>query len=128
MAGPARTATPIPRRGGSARPAANLTELMANRLGRGDLERDALLTKVLDGKLNVVGDVALTADGVATTTDIDDPRIGPNTRAFLQPLDTGAQVEYATGPPTQAVNAPGKIRLTHTASVTTRTFAFVLLG
>lgn len=128
MAGPARTATPMPRRGGERVRARTLDDLQSQRAQQGNLERDSLLSKAFDGKLNVCGTVALTNDGVSTTTDIDDPRIGPNTVAWLESLDAGAAAERGGTTLYQAVNSPGKIRLTHSASATTRTFAFVLLG
>jgi hypothetical protein len=126
MAGPARTATPIPRRSSTRFSPRTLADLRGR--DSHEMELSTLLQKAFDGKLNVCGTVAL-ATTPTTTTDIDDARIGTTTVAWLQPLDSGASAEYASpGPPTQAVNAPGKIRLTHSASASTRTFAFVLFG
>lgn len=126
MAGPARTITPVPRRGSTNFSARSVSDLGSDR-SRFDLERDQLVAKLFDGKTNNTGTVAL-ATSPATTTDIDDPRISTTTIAFLQPLDSGASAEDAAGPPTQTVQAPGKIRLTHTSSGSTRTYGFVLLG
>lgn len=127
MAGPARTATPLPSHSMPPR-ASNLSELMKMRAEGEDTRGTSLLRKAFDGKLNVCGTVALNNDGVATTTDIDDQRIVNNTVAWLESLDVGAATERGGATLYQSVNAPGKIRLTHSASVTTRTFAYVLLG
>jgi hypothetical protein len=126
MAGPARTVTPLPRRNATATPAKTLSDLGGH--GRLGIERDMIIGKVLDGKINVCGTVALTNDGATTTTDIDDQRIGPNTVAFMESLDAGAATERGGATMYQSVNAPGKIRITHSASATTRTFAYALLG
>jgi hypothetical protein len=126
MAGPARTVTPQPRRNATSTPAKTLADLGGrSRLG---VERDMIVGSILDGKLNVCGSVALNNDGATTTTDIDDPRIGPNTVAFMESLDAGAAAERGGTAMYQTVNSPGKIRITHSASVTTRTFGYALLG
>lgn len=127
MAGPARTATPIPVRYGR-RQDKTYSEMMANRSDGEDLRFRGLVGKAFDGKLNICGTVNLDDDGIATTTDIDDPRIGPNTVAFLEPLDVGAAAERGGATLYQTFSAAGKIRLTHSASVTTRTFGYALLG
>jgi hypothetical protein len=126
MAGPSRTITPLPSRGPSQR-ATSLTELRTQSTSSEDMRRDGLLQKAFQGKLNCAGTLTLETSP-ATTTDIDDPLIVSTTVAFLQPIDSGASAEDAAGPPTQTVQSPGKIRLTHTSSAGTRTYAFLLIG
>lgn len=90
-----------------------------------NLERDMILTKVLDGKLNTTGTLELVT-GAGTTTDIDDPRISTTTLALLVGIDAnGAAAIPAIS---QAVTQPGRIRLTHAASGSTRTIGYVLFG
>lgn len=127
MAGPARTITPLPARFGRTQ-AKSYREMLQDRTDGEETRLRGLVGKLFDGKLNVCGSVALANDGVATTTDIDDPRIGPNTVAFLEALDAGAAAERGGTTLFQTFNAAGKIRLTHSASVTTRTFGYALLG
>lgn len=127
MAGPARTATPLPARIGR-KSHKTYSQMLGDRTGDDETRLRGIVSQAFNGKLNICGTVALTNDGVATTTDIDDPRIGPNTVAFLESLDVGAATERGGTVLRQSVNAPGKIRLTHTASATTRTFGYALLG
>ena len=124
MAGPARTITPIPRRHSTASTARTLSDL--NGAGqRRDLERDMILAKALDGKLNNTGTLTL-ATGGATTTVIEDPRISGTTFAVLIPLDQNAAASMTTI--SQEVTDVGEITLTHAASGLTRAFGFVLFG
>lgn len=127
MAGPARTATPLPARIGRTR-TKSYAEMLGSRADGEETRLRGLLAQAFNGKLNVCGQVALVNDGVSTTTDIDDPRIDVNTVAFLEALDAGAAAERGGTALRQTVQAPGKIRITHTASVTTRTFGYALLG
>lgn len=122
MAGPARTITPIPRRNATSTPARTLADLGGP--SRLDAERDMTLASALNGKLNVIGTVTL--ESGATTTDIDDPRIGQTTIAFLQGINQNGAASIPTI--SQEVYAQGKIRLTHAASALTRTLAYALLG
>lgn len=127
MAGPARTATPIPARIGQTRHK-SYDAMLRDRTDGEETRLRGLVAKAFDGKLNVCGTVELNDDGVTTTTDIDDPRIGPNTVAFLEPLDAGAAAERGGSTLYQTVNAAGKIRITHSASGSTRTFGYALIG
>lgn len=124
---PARTVTPVPVRLGRTR-AKTYGDMLVNRTDGEDTRLRGLIAKAFDGKINVCGSVALNDDGATTTTDIDDPRIGPDTVAFLEPLDAGAAAERGGSTLYQSVTAPGTITLTHSASVTTRTFGYALLG
>lgn len=123
MAGPARTITPLPRRNASIGPAKTLADLGGG--NRINVERDAILSKVLDGKLNNTGTLTL-ATGGATTTDIDDPRIGQTTIAVLVGIDQNGSASLPTI--SQSVIQQGKIRLAHAASGLTRTIGYVLFG
>lgn len=127
MAGPARTATPLPARLGRTQ-AKTYAEMLESRTDSEETRLRGIIGKAFDGKLNVCGTVDLTDDGIATTTDIDDPRIGPNTVAFLESLNAGAAAERGGTAMYQTVNALGKIRITHSASATPRRFAYALLG
>lgn len=127
MAGPARTATPLPVRIGRVSQK-TYRQMLGDRTDSEETRFRGLMHAAFNGKLNVCGTVALNNDGVATTTDIDDPRIGPNTVAFLEPLDAGAAAERGGSTLYQTFNAAGKIRITHSASGTTRTFGYALLG
>lgn len=127
MAGPARTVTPIPPRFGR-REAKSYAQMLTSRVDGEDLRFRGLVGKILDGKLNVCGTVALNNDGVSTTTTINDPRIGPNTVAFLEALDAGAAAERGGTAMYQTVSAPETITITHSASGSTRTFGYALLG
>jgi hypothetical protein len=84
-----------------------------------------LVQKAFDGKLNNTGTLTL-ATGGATTTDIDDPRIGPTTIAILVGVDQNGSASIPTI--SQSVTQPGRIRLTHAASALTRTIGYALLG
>ena len=125
MAGPARTATPIPLRIGRTQSRTYQEMLAGTRMDGEEGRLRGLIAKAFDGKLNCTNTVALEVDP-ATTTDIDDPRIGPNTIAFLVGIDADGAAEI-TGI-SQTVVEPGKIRLTHTASALTRTLGYALLG
>lgn len=127
MAGPARTVTPLPNRIGRTQ-AKTYAQMLGSRADGEETRMRGLIAKAFDGKLNVCGTVELDDDGIATTTDIDDPRIGPDTVAFLEPLDAGAAAERGGTALYQSFEEPGKIRITHSASVTTRTFGYALLG
>lgn len=127
MAGPARTVTPLPLRFGRTE-AKTYSDMLRDRMDGENTRLRGIIAKAFDGKINVCGTVELNDDGVTTTTDIDDPRIGPDTVAFLEPLDAGAAAERGGTTMYQTFNAPGKIRITHSASATTRTFGYALLG
>ena len=124
MAGPARTITPLPRRNVSRATSAELSDLGSS-ANRQSHERDMILAQVLNGKLNTTGDVTLETGG-ATTTSIEDARIGPNTVAILVPLDQNAAASMTTI--SQSVTGPGTIELAHAVSALTRAFRFILIG
>lgn len=127
MAGPARVSTPLPPRIGRTR-AKSYLEMMSDRTDSQETALRGLIAAAFNGKLNVCGTVSLVDDGATTSTTIEDPRIGQNTVAFLEPLDAGAAAERGGSTLYQSVTAPGVITLTHSASVSTRTFGYALLG
>lgn len=124
MAGPARTVTPIPNRLARMRPK-TYAEMMSDRSDGEEHRLRALVAKLFDGKLNNTGTLTLSA-GPATTTDIDDSRIGQSTIALLVGIDQNGSASIPTI--SQSVVSQGKIRLTHAASGLTRTLGYVLFG
>lgn len=124
MAGPARTITPLPVRLGRTRPK-SYSDMIIDRTDGEEHRLRGLVAKAFDGKLNNTGTLTL-ATGGATTTDIEDSRIGPTTLAVLVGLDQNGAASIPTI--SQSVLQPGTIRLTHAASALTRTIGFVLFG
>lgn len=124
MAGPARTITPLPSRHVHRR-ATTLSELQSSRRDEPMVRMEGLIAKAFDGKLNNTGTLTL-ATGGATTTDIDDPRIVPTTIAWLVGIDQNGAASIPSI--SQAVQQPGKIRLTHAASGLTRTIGYILFA
>lgn len=127
MAGPARTSTPLPIRIGRV-DSKTYAQMLSDRRDGEETRLRGLIHAAFNGKLNVCGTVELNDDGATTTTDIDDPRIGPNTVAFLEPLDAGAAAERGGTTMYQTFTSTGKITITHSASGSTRTFGYALLG
>lgn len=124
MAGPARTITTLPPRLGRTA-TKSYADLLASRTDGEEFRLRGIVAKAFDGKTNNTGTLTL-ATGGATTTDIDDQRIGPTTIAFLTAIDQNGAASIPTI--SQAVVQPGKIRLTHAASALTRTIGYALFG
>jgi len=93
----------------------------------GDDVRDRIaLRAALKGKLNCIGDVTLVADGVATTTTITSQIITAQSLIVLMPTNAAAATEHGLG--IQIVPTNGSAVLTHTASVSARTFVYGVFG
>lgn len=85
------------------------------------------LNKVLDGKINSIGTVTLTAN--AATTTLSDPRIGRNTILVLIPTTANAAAALGTTYQTYPNAATEAAVLNHANNAQTdKTFAYVLLG
>jgi len=125
MAGPARTATPIPLRIGRTQSRTYQEMLAGTRMDGEEGRLRGLIVKAFDGKLNNTNTLTL-ATGGATTTVISDPRIGVNTIAVLVGIDQNGAASLPTI--SQSVTAPGEITLTHAASGLTRTIGYALFG
>src|SRR5690348_4007174 len=73
----------------------------------------ASIRQLLEGRMNGVGTVTLTHDGVATTTTVAAPNCGPNSVVFLSPMTDWA----AASAPTSYVKASdisaGQFIITH---------------
>jgi hypothetical protein len=84
----------------------------------------------IDGKINSTGRVLLTANGVATTTVLLNYFIGPESVVILDPMNTAAATEKASGSMyiLKANRGTGTLTITHTASTNAREFAFAILG
>ena len=84
----------------------------------------ASVRNIMDGKINTVGSVTLTAS-VASTT-ITDSRIGPNSAVTLTATTANAAAALAT---TYVTAGEGSAVITHANAVSTdRTFKYVILG
>jgi hypothetical protein len=87
---------------------------------------DRLLEIVRALNSNAVAPGSISLSTIATTTDINDVRIGPETRAIMIPTNQNAAASFPTL--TQAYQSLGVIRLTHPLSGLTRTYAYALVG
>jgi hypothetical protein len=85
------------------------------------------LRKALDGKLNVVGDVSLAADGIATTTDITSQLITADSIVWFMPTNAAGAVEHGLGL-LVTFPSPNVVRITHTASAAERTLRYGIIG
>ena len=87
------------------------------------------LQNILDGKINTVGTITLTAS--ATTTNITASQIGADTIAVLVPTTANASAEIGAGTiyQTYANAANGTIVINHANnSQSDRTFVYILFG
>ncbi|MFA6134661.1 MAG: hypothetical protein WC869_11665 [Phycisphaerae bacterium] len=92
----------------------------------GESPRDTARTinQILDGRINSVGSVTLTAS--TTTTVIADPRAHVNSKVLLMPTSANAAAALAT---TWIAAAARSVTVNHASATSTdRSFGYVLLG
>lgn len=92
----------------------------------GESPRDTAraVNQLLDGRINSVGNVTLTAS--ATTTVVADPRAHINSKVLLMPKSANAAAALAT---TWLTPAARSVTITHASATSTdRSFGYVLLG
>jgi len=84
-----------------------------------------VVNALLQGKLNAVGDVTLTANAAATT--LTDSRIGPN--SFIGFMPTTSNAAGALSGLYVSARTDGSATLTHANAATVdRTFTYVVIG
>jgi hypothetical protein len=102
--------------------------LKLNVAGGTPREVASTVNQLLDGKINAVSSVTLTANVSSTT--VSDPRIGSTTLVFLTPETANAAAELATlyiAPADYVSGTSFKIHHANNAQ-TDRTFGYALLG
>lgn len=106
-----------------------MTATVTNYLGLPDLggppdQVARVVNRLLQGKMNNVAEVTLTAN--STTTTLNDVRIGAFSLVVLQPITADATSE---GIPQQSGHADGSCTLTHANDAsTTRTYRYAVFG
>jgi hypothetical protein len=86
-----------------------------------------VVNSAMQGKINAVGDVTLTANAASTT--LTDARIGPNSFIYFMPKTANAAAEIGAGGFYVSARTDGSATLTHAngASVD-RSFAYLVIG
>ena len=86
-----------------------------------------IIKLILQGRLNVLKSVTLTANAASTT--VSDNRIGPDTVAILVPITTNAAAAFATTNQTHPNTTVGALVLNHANDAQTdKTFIAVFMG
>lgn len=95
------------------------------RASNADLSR--VVGRLLDGKINTVSSVTLTAS--ATTTTLTDPRITPDSHISFTPLTANAGAALAAGTFYISSRTNGSAVLAHANNAQTdRTFSYAIFG
>lgn len=82
------------------------------------------VNRILSGKINSHGLIALTA--ASATTTLTNLNIGLDSKIFFAPLSANAKAE---GTPWQAITAAGSATLNHANNAQTdRTYAYLVIG
>jgi hypothetical protein len=94
----------------------------------GDLRQTAaVVNRINQGKLNCSGTVVLTTG--ATTTIVEDPRVGPDSFIGLAPLTATAAAEMAGGALYIQGRSRGNFTVAHSSGGSPdRTFTYLVLG
>lgn len=83
-----------------------------------------VINNIMQGKMNITGDVTLTAS--AATTTVTDPRVSPNTAVDLMPTTANAATAKASA---WIVVGEGSFVIHHANNAQTdKTFRYTLLG
>ena len=86
-----------------------------------------VVNNAMQGKINAVGDVTLTANAASTT--LTDARIGPNSFIYFMPRTANASAEIGAGAFYVSARTDGSATLTHANNAQSdRTFAYLVIG
>ena len=89
-------------------------------------ETSEVVNNILSGKLNATATVTITNS--ATSTAVSDFRVGPDSVILFMPTTAASATELASGSMYVSARAKNTFTITHTNAVTTRSFAYVVIG